>query len=259
MNELRKNILLVEDEAINAMLNKLALERHGYKVVTVHSGEKAVELFKTENTIDLILMDIDLGKGIDGTQTAALILKTCNIPIIFLSSYSEPEIVEKTEKITSYGYVVKTSGITVLDTSIKMAFKLFAAKNKEQSKNTIMNESEKTVLWLMDATDEIILSVDCQGIIILLNKSGHELLGYTSPELIGRNWIDTCIPEVSRSEMYQLYESISQGEIKNSKASKYAVITKSGEKRQISWHHAIQKQKDGKVAGLISSGKDISY
>ncbi len=52
------------------------------------------------------------------------------MPIVFLSSHMEPEIVEKTEKITSNGYVVKSSSITVLDASIKMAFKLFDANLK---------------------------------------------------------------------------------------------------------------------------------
>ncbi|HEY1406640.1 MAG TPA: PAS domain S-box protein, partial [Spirochaetota bacterium] len=78
-------------------------------------------------SIELILMDIDLGRGMDGPQAAALILAQRDIPIVFLSSHIEPEIVQKTEKITSYGYVVKNSGDTVLLTSIKMAFRLHDA------------------------------------------------------------------------------------------------------------------------------------
>lgn len=66
----------------------------------------------------------------DGTQAAEEILKHKDIPVLFLSSHAEPEIVEKTEKITSYGYVVKDSGITVLDASIKMAFKLHEATER---------------------------------------------------------------------------------------------------------------------------------
>jgi DNA-binding NarL/FixJ family response regulator len=64
--------------------------------------------------IDLILMDIDLGGGIDGAKAAEEILKDFYIPILFLSAHTEKEIVEKTEKITSYGYVVKSAD----DTSI---------------------------------------------------------------------------------------------------------------------------------------------
>ena len=63
----------------------------------------------------------------DGTEAAGIILKDHDIPVIFLSGHTEPAVVNKTERITSYGYVVKSSSITVLDASIKMAFKLFDA------------------------------------------------------------------------------------------------------------------------------------
>lgn len=124
----KRTILLVEDEVLIAMAQEKKLAAFGYNVITAGSGEEAVSLACGDTTIDLILMDIDLGKGIDGTEAARQILDCMDIPVVFLSSHTEPEVVEKTEKITSYGYVVKNSGPTVLATSIKMAFKLFEAK-----------------------------------------------------------------------------------------------------------------------------------
>ena len=71
-----KNLLLVEDEAITAKVQKKELENYGYSVQNVSNGEDAVEkaLDATAN-IDLILMDIELGAGIDGTEAARKILK----------------------------------------------------------------------------------------------------------------------------------------------------------------------------------------
>lgn len=124
----KKTILLVEDEIIIAASEQMQLEAAGYRVVHRLTGEEAIELIRNkEETVDIILMDINLGKGIDGTQAAQEILNFKEIPILFLSSHSEKEIVEKTEAITNYGYVVKHSNVTVLDASIKMAFKLFDA------------------------------------------------------------------------------------------------------------------------------------
>ncbi len=134
----RQTILLVEDEAIVAMAEKMTLEKYGYTVIPAHSGEEAVTAVEKIPGIDLILMDINLGRGIDGTEAAARILKERDLPVVFLSSHMEPEIVEKTEKITSYGYVVKDSSGTVLDASIKMAFKLFEAKIREMEKESRM-------------------------------------------------------------------------------------------------------------------------
>jgi len=145
-----KKVLLVEDEVIQAMTGKMSLEKYGYSVVTVNSGEKAVAFAAGNPDIDLILMDIDLGSGIDGTEAAAQILKIRDIPVVFLSSHTESDIVEKTERITSYGYVVKNSSITVLDASIKMAFKLFDAKIREQKKEELLKTSEEKFRMLFD-------------------------------------------------------------------------------------------------------------
>lgn len=130
-----RKILLVEDEAIIAVSQKRKLEHYGYHVITANTGEKAVAIFKNNKAIDLILMDIDLGKGIDGAETAVIMSKVREIPILFLSTHAESDIIVNSETISSCGYVAKNSGITVLDASIKMAFKTFDAKIIEKQKN----------------------------------------------------------------------------------------------------------------------------
>jgi len=150
MKKIFKNILLVEDNVIIALDQKIQLKKRGYIVNHTVSGEKSIQIVKNNDyIIDLILMDIDLGKGIDGTQAAREILKLKEIPVVFLSSHTEQEIVNKTESITSYGYVVKNSGITVLDASIKMAFKLFDAHRDILKHKTTAEETtdmlQKTV------------------------------------------------------------------------------------------------------------------
>ncbi|MFZ1280569.1 MAG: response regulator, partial [Ignavibacteriaceae bacterium] len=123
-----KTILLVEDDAMIAVVETLKLKKYGYNIIHAINGQMAIEsVNNSSNHIDLILMDINLGERLDGTDIAKVILATKDIPLIFLSSHTEREVVEKTENITFYGYVVKDSGITVLDASIKMAFKLYDA------------------------------------------------------------------------------------------------------------------------------------
>ncbi len=123
-----QTILLVEDEAIIALAESRILARAGYSVRVAASGEAAVELVHGRAPIDLVLMDIDLGRGMDGTEAARQILGLRDLPLVFLSSHTEPAVVERTEGITSYGYIVKNSGETVLLASIKMAFRLFSAR-----------------------------------------------------------------------------------------------------------------------------------
>ncbi|MFZ4616478.1 MAG: PAS domain S-box protein [Rectinemataceae bacterium] len=159
------------------MTEKAQLEKYGYKVITANTGEKAIDTFKDGHAIDLILMDINLGSGIDGTEAAQLILQDRDVPVVFVSSHTEPEVVEKTEKITSYGYVVKSSSITVLDASIKMAFKLFDANKK-------IRESEHQYRALVDGMPGIVYTFSNNRGGLFYSSSTKEILGYTPEQLL---------------------------------------------------------------------------
>lgn len=183
MDNAERTILLVEDEVLIAMAEERQLTAAGYNVITAFSGEDAIEIaVNSETRIDIILMDIDLGRGIDGTQAAMEILKHREIPVLFQSSHTEKDIVEKTEKITSYGYVVKHSGITILDASIKMAFKLHTAYKelKEKEENLLIKERA------IESSINAIAISDPEGEILYVNPSFLKLWGYDSiDEVIG--------------------------------------------------------------------------
>lgn len=200
MSEESKSILLVEDEAIVAMLEKSRLEQYGYSVTTVGSGEKAIETVKANSPVDLILMDVNLGAGIDGTDAARAILGVRDIPIVFLSSHTEPVIVEKTEKITSYGYVVKSSSITVLDASIKMAFKLFEAKLAEREKERRLTRNEHYLRSVLKTTVDGFWIVDTHRRFLDVNDAYLRLTGYTREEFLGMTINDIDLEDIETTE-----------------------------------------------------------
>jgi PAS domain S-box-containing protein len=174
------------------MAEKLSLEKFGYSVRHVYDGEEAVRaVLDGTMPIDLILMDIDLGAGIDGTQAAERILERKDIPVVFLSSHSEPEILEKTEKITGYGYIVKNSSVTIVDASIKMAFRLFDAKNKAMKElaerirsENALKESESTFQKLFEDSSDAILLIDAKGVFVECNQAALDLLGITREQFL---------------------------------------------------------------------------
>ncbi|MFN3660702.1 MAG: PAS domain-containing protein, partial [Brevinematales bacterium] len=127
-------LLLVEDEGIIALAQKKELERFGYEVEVAFHAEEGIIKATTLNPLDLILMDLDLGEEKDGVLVAREILARREIPIVFLSSHVEPEVVEKIESMISYGYVVKSSGMMVLHTSIRMALRLFESRQRERER-----------------------------------------------------------------------------------------------------------------------------
>ncbi|HPJ36610.1 MAG TPA: PAS domain-containing protein [Spirochaetota bacterium] len=150
----RKQLLLVEDEILIAAVEMKSLEKAGFSVISACSGEGAIETVRKRDDIDLILMDINLGPGIDGVEAATVILKEKDIPLVFLSSHTEPEVVDKTESITSYGYVVKNSGITVLTASIKMAFRLYEARRQIERQSREVEEANRRLQELLEELEE---------------------------------------------------------------------------------------------------------
>lgn len=140
----QKTILLVEDEAILSFIKKLQLEKEGYRVLGALTGEKALDVFGSAGgTIDLVLMDIDLGSGMDGTETARRILERHEVPLIFLSSHSEKDFVERAALVPNYGYVLKNSSFTALDASIRAALTQF--RERSASKGDCSSSAGRTV------------------------------------------------------------------------------------------------------------------
>ena len=185
----RRTILLVEDEVLIAFREKQLLEREGFQVFHALDGESAVETVCAQNApVDLILMDINLGAGMDGTQAAQRILQTRDVPVIFLSSHTEKEVVEKTEEITSYGYIVKNSSPTVLFASIKMAFKLHKAHMQ-------LRESEDRYRTLVEHSPDGI-GIYYEDRVVYVNSAAVRMCNARGPEdLLGLRVLDFVHPD----------------------------------------------------------------
>ncbi|NKQ40761.1 MAG: response regulator transcription factor [Sulfurovum sp.] len=101
-------ILIVEDEVIPANYLKRLLELEGYEVLeTVETGTEAIKIAKKANP-DVILMDIMLADNISGCDAAVKINhNNPNIRIIFLTAYSDKEMVDYAIDSNAFGYLLK--------------------------------------------------------------------------------------------------------------------------------------------------------
>jgi DNA-binding NarL/FixJ family response regulator len=194
MNNQVKTILLVEDESIIAMSIAAVLKKNGFIVSIVHNGEQAISTFRDDPAIDMVLMDIDLGKGMDGAETAQIILSEKELPVVFISSHTEPAIVEKTCGITSYGYVVKNSGETVLLASLRTAFTLFKAHRELQAANETLRESETRYRFLTEKMNDIIWTMDLSLKTTYVSPSVYKVLGFTPEERMAQDPRDQLTP-----------------------------------------------------------------
>lgn len=117
----RPAVLVVEDESIVAEDLKVHLHDMGYHVPAMEfEGERAVKA-ALEHNPDVILMDIRLGGRIDGIEAAHRIRKQSRIPVIFLTSYPDRDIVRRASFAGPAGYLLKPVNYEGLDAAIQLA------------------------------------------------------------------------------------------------------------------------------------------
>lgn len=123
-------VMVVEDEFIIALDLKERLNKLGFKVPGVAtSGIEAVKLARKVNP-NLILMDIMLRGEIDGFEAAKLIRNKLDIPILFISSFSDTNSVRRAKKVSPYGYIVKPFTEIELKSGIEEAYRKFWVREK---------------------------------------------------------------------------------------------------------------------------------
>jgi PAS domain S-box-containing protein len=181
-------ILLVEDEAIIALARTRRLEELGYRVTHALGYRAALRAFEPgREPIDLVLMDIDLGAdGPDGVETAREILAGRDVPVVFVSSHNEPEVLERTEKATSYGYIEKDSKPMVYRTAIKMALRLHEANRRTKT-------SEARYRALAELSPDMIYLVDRDMRVEFVNERGAAMFRKPAAEVAGRR-LDELFP-----------------------------------------------------------------
>ena len=190
-NQEQKTILLVEDDSVTTLVETKLLKSFGYDVVAAKSGEEAVRIVTENNKIALILMDINLGSGIDGTEAAKQILGKRQLPIVFLTAHIGKENVERIKRVTGYGCVIKNSDDVVLQSSIEMALNLFKAQES-------LRESEALFRDLFERHAAVKLIIDpANGNIIAANAAAAEFYGWTREQLVQMRIqdINTLSPE----------------------------------------------------------------
>jgi CheY-like chemotaxis protein len=114
-------IMIVEDIRLIAEDIKVSLTNLGYAVTAVvSSGEEAVQK-AAQDRPDLVLMDIVLSGKMDGIETAQQMLSRYNIPVIFLTAYSDEKKLERAKAAEPFGYIVKPYNDRELHATIEMA------------------------------------------------------------------------------------------------------------------------------------------
>jgi DNA-binding response OmpR family regulator len=126
--------LIVEDEVLIAEELKARLSLLGFSVIAaVDSGEEGIAIATRERP-DLVLMDIRLKGEKDGVQATKEIHQQVDVPIVYLTAYSDRLSVDRARGTEYDGFVLKPFRAGELQSTIEIAMQRHALrlKDKEQ-------------------------------------------------------------------------------------------------------------------------------
>ena len=236
-------ILIVEDERITAEDIKYVLKSVGYEVPAIcSSGEDAIDKAE-EFHPDLVLMDITLAGEMDGIEAAEHIKERYDIPIIYLTAYSDANTLKRI-KITDpsgyvfkepFGFIRKPFNEDELHTNIDLTL-----YRDNMEKKLIENQNWLSAI-LKSVSDAVIIT-DCNRKIKLMNQKAEEITSRIKNEKI----------EEGLNEIFSgLNQDISELNIDNSHFSNIPINSQDGKKIWLEGNIIQIKKKNGKINDFI--------
>ena len=173
------SILIVEDEAIVALDLRLQLQELGYRVVGVaDSGEAAIDSVN-RYLPNLVLMDVRLQGPMDGIAAAAVIGRQHHIPLIFLTSHSDADTVQRAARTAPYGYLTKPYQIKELRAGIEVA--LTKARMERQ-----LREADGWFAQTLRCVSDGVVVTYADGRVRFINPAAEALTGWALEDATGR-------------------------------------------------------------------------
>lgn len=234
-------IMVVEDEGIVASDLGQCLKRMGYQVsAIVATGVEAVEKARAHKP-DLILMDIMLRGDMRGTQAAHLIRSEMDIPIIFLTAYSDDATIKQAQLTEPYGYLLKPFDDDNLRTTISVAL----------YKHRIDRRLKEQRDWLdtvLNSLAEALITTDRMRRITYMNSAAEGLTGWNLPQARSR----------SLSEIFSLVDADTGLPIDSavadpftSRSGRTALVTRKGQTIRIHHNASPMNDPEGLHSGYV--------
>lgn len=246
-------ILIAEDESIAAEDLKRSLENIGYKVTAVTTTAEQTIQEAASLSPDLILMDIQLQGEKTGIDAATEILRTGDIPVVYLTAYADSATVQKAKASSPYGFVLKPFQIRELIGVVETALQRHRLESDLKSKEA----------WLSTALNSIgdgVISTDTAGRVTFMNPVAETLTGWTRQQALGKplNSVFQIINEFTEKSAENPVEKVLRRGRAVGLANHTLLVRKDGQRIPIDDSGAPIRDEHGQITGVILVFKDIS-
>lgn len=237
-------ILVVDDEANVAGILRELLQDKGYLVCGVcHTGEEAFAAAGNWKP-DLILMDILLGGSMDGVAAAEQIRAQYNIPVIYISAYTDERTLQRAKFSRPYGFIVKPFKEAELQAAIEMA--LYRHRSESATEDAH---------WALDSLRSLsdpAVATDEKGHVRFMNHSAEKLTGWNLDEARGR----------ALTEVFQVKKEVAGALTDSSVSAAFSdqalLIRRDGSMAPIDYSVSMIRDSRGHSNGFVVTFRDIA-
>lgn len=177
-----KKILIIEDEALVARELKSRLTQMGCEVVGIAYGNEGIELARRTQP-DLLLTDIHLKDGEDGIDMARTIQAERDVPVVFLTAYSDEATVSRAKEVAPYGYIIKPVDNRELQIAIEMALYKFDIERE-------LKDTQRLLQTALTCIGNALVFINEEGNVTDLNIDAEDMLGRSRRVTRGEPWQD---------------------------------------------------------------------
>ena len=208
-------IMIVDDDYVISEELKEVLLGLEYDVVgVVSSGEAAVETAPGLKP-DVILMDIVMPGGMDGTEAAEIIMGLLDCAVVFVTGYGDDEIVERAKNVAPHGYLLKPFEPAEVKASIEIAFhkkqiedqlkKAYGEALAELEERTSeLEASNRKLKALLNAPTDSMALLDLDGAVLAANPITAKRYGTKLDEFVGKCVYDLMPKKLAKSRKAKL-------------------------------------------------------
>lgn len=244
-------ILVVEDESIVAEDIQEALRDLGYDVSVAFSSEQALNRV-AEVQPDLVLMDVQLQNGLDGIDTAGLILEQHDTPVVYLTAFGDDQTVARARVTRPYGYLLKPFNDRELHSTIEMAL------SRHEMEQRLRASEERYATTLRGITDAVIV-LDDKGKISFVNPRAELLTGWMGPEAVGRpaEQVFSLLHQAERTPLNPVADALRAG-MTVQVEHQAVLIARSGAERPVTVGVSALHDEKGHVSGAVLVFHDMT-
>jgi PAS domain S-box-containing protein len=244
--DLRKQILVVEDEALIAADLQSRLERLGYNVPAIaRSGKEALQLAE-ERAVDLVLMDIRLHGAMDGIVAAQALRTSHATPVVYITAHADRETIERAKLTEPYGYIIKPISDGDLHSTVEIAIYKSEMERRVRASEAWLSATLKSI-------GEGVIATNTNGEVVFLNPVAQQMTGWAGTSSHGR-----LLMEVLRLH-HESTGALAKNPVYDLTAGEtlaYTLVSRTGEKTEVeigcSENHA-----DDELLGAIVVARDI--